>query len=213
MTRPKEMKILSDDEVKILLEMMLDVMPYPAKEMFVLNNINPEDSIRMQSLTKTFRNAREMGNQTLKDVSGKTKIPQYRIRAIEEGKLSEIKPKLLRQLSQYYDLDEWCLRWAVKNTELASGLGMLSWVELNKREKDLIVAALSDNEKLIMENMDDFFQGKTVVVVAHRLSTVKNADQIVVLEEGEIVENLPKVRNHNFKAWVNIMFVRNILMT
>jgi ATP-binding cassette subfamily B protein len=46
----------------------------------------------------------------------------------------------------------------------------------------------ANNEKLIMENMDDFFQGKTVVVVAHRLSTVKNADQIVVLEEGEIVE-------------------------
>ena len=36
--------------------------------------------------------------------------------------------------------------------------------------------------------MQDFFSGKTVVVVAHRLSTVKNADKIVVLHEGEIVE-------------------------
>lgn len=39
-----------------------------------------------------------------------------------------------------------------------------------------------------MENLDEFFKGKTVVVVAHRLSTVKNADQIVVLEKGKIVE-------------------------
>ena len=39
-----------------------------------------------------------------------------------------------------------------------------------------------------MENLVSFFKGKTVVVVAHRLSTVKNADQIVVLEKGEIVE-------------------------
>jgi ATP-binding cassette, subfamily B, bacterial len=46
----------------------------------------------------------------------------------------------------------------------------------------------ANNEKVIMENLDQFFKGKTVVVIAHRLSTVKNADQIVVLEKGKIVE-------------------------
>ena len=46
----------------------------------------------------------------------------------------------------------------------------------------------ANNEKIIMNNLNEFFQGRTVVVVAHRLSTVKNADQIVVLEKGEIVE-------------------------
>ncbi len=46
----------------------------------------------------------------------------------------------------------------------------------------------ANNEKVIMENLDRFFEGKTVVVIAHRLSTVKNADQIVVLEKGEVVE-------------------------
>lgn len=44
------------------------------------------------------------------------------------------------------------------------------------------------NERIIMENLDRFFEGRTVVVVAHRLSTVKKADQIVVLANGEIVE-------------------------
>lgn len=44
------------------------------------------------------------------------------------------------------------------------------------------------NERIIMENLNEFFHGRTVVVVAHRLSTVKNADQIVVLQNGEIVE-------------------------
>lgn len=43
-------------------------------------------------------------------------------------------------------------------------------------------------EKIITGNLNQFFSGRTVVVVAHRLSTVKNADQIVVLEKGEIVE-------------------------
>lgn len=44
------------------------------------------------------------------------------------------------------------------------------------------------NEKIIMENLNRFFLGRTVIVVAHRLSTVKNADQIIVLEKGEMVE-------------------------
>jgi len=46
----------------------------------------------------------------------------------------------------------------------------------------------SNNERAIMDNLERFFIGKTVLVIAHRLSTVKNADQIVVLEKGEIVE-------------------------
>lgn len=46
----------------------------------------------------------------------------------------------------------------------------------------------ANNEKEIMKNLDNFFCGKTVVVIAHRLSTVKNAHQIVVLENGKIVE-------------------------
>jgi len=50
----------------------------------------------------------------------------------------------------------------------------------------------ANNEKIIIENLQQFFQGKTVVVIAHRLSTVKHADQIVVLEQGRIVE----VGNH-----------------
>ena len=46
----------------------------------------------------------------------------------------------------------------------------------------------ANNERIIMDNLEDFFKGRTVIVVAHRLSTVKNADQIVVLEKGELVE-------------------------
>ena len=46
----------------------------------------------------------------------------------------------------------------------------------------------ANNEKAILENLQEFYKGKTVIVVAHRLSTVKNADQIVVLDKGTIVE-------------------------
>jgi ATP-binding cassette subfamily B protein len=46
----------------------------------------------------------------------------------------------------------------------------------------------ANNEKVILENLQTFFEGKTVLVVAHRLSTVKNADKIVVLDQGIIAE-------------------------
>jgi ATP-binding cassette subfamily B protein len=44
------------------------------------------------------------------------------------------------------------------------------------------------NERVVMENLQHFLKGKTVFVIAHRLSTVKNADQIIVIDQGKIVE-------------------------
>ncbi len=46
----------------------------------------------------------------------------------------------------------------------------------------------ANNEKRIIENLTKFFIGKTVIIIAHRLSTVKNADKIIVLKEGRVIE-------------------------
>ena len=46
----------------------------------------------------------------------------------------------------------------------------------------------ASNEKTIMDNLKEFYRGKTVVIVAHRLSTVQHADNIIVLDKGKIVE-------------------------
>jgi ATP-binding cassette subfamily B protein len=58
----------------------------------------------------------------------------------------------------------------------------------------------SNNEKVIMDNLKEFFTGKTVVVVAHRLSTVKNADNIVVMDKGRIIEQGTHVELNNLKG-------------
>lgn len=46
----------------------------------------------------------------------------------------------------------------------------------------------ANNEKIILDNLTNFYRGKTVVIVAHRLSTVQNADNIVVMDKGKIIE-------------------------
>lgn len=66
----------------------------------------------------------------------------------------------------------------------------------------------AENEKAIISNLKEFFRNKTVVVVAHRLSTVKDADQIVVIDSGRIVEQgkheeLIKRRGNYFKLVKN----------
>lgn len=66
----------------------------------------------------------------------------------------------------------------------------------------------ANNEKAIQENLLRFFKGKTVVVIAHRLSTVKNADQIIVLNKGEVVEQgshqeLTKQKGHYYELVKN----------
>jgi ATP-binding cassette subfamily B protein len=46
----------------------------------------------------------------------------------------------------------------------------------------------ANNEKIVIENLNWYFKGRTVVIIAHRLSTVKYADQLIVLDNGEVVE-------------------------
>ncbi len=66
----------------------------------------------------------------------------------------------------------------------------------------------ANNEKIIMENLNAFFSNKTAVIIAHRLSTVKNAHQIVVLDKGGIVETgthkeLTRLKGHYYNLVKN----------
>jgi len=72
----------------------------------------------------------------------------------------------------------------------------------------------ANNERQIMENLEEVFKGRTVLVIAHRLSTVKNADQILVMDKGRIIErgthaSLVALKGHYFHLVKNQLELGN----
>ena len=158
---PKETKILDDEEVHLLTSLVMAALPDGAKELLLSSKSNPENTIRMRSVRATFKNARESANESLKDTSQKTKIPQYRIRAIESGDVSYIKPNCLRTLSSYFRLDKWCARWASKNRELSERLGMPEWLNSGKTKGKRRNTGLSESDLTkITELVETFVESR-----------------------------------------------------
>lgn len=72
----------------------------------------------------------------------------------------------------------------------------------------------ANNELIIMNNLEEFYKDKTALIIAHRLSTVKNADQIIVLDKGEVIERgtheeLTLLRNAYYKLVKNQLELGN----
>ena len=120
--------------------------------------------------------------------------------AVDDGEINEGR---LQQAAQIACIEDYILSLPLKYNTLIGqdGVGFSQ----GQKQRILIARAVyknpeyifldeatnaldANNERAIVENLMEFYRGKTVVVVAHRLSTVKNADQLIVLEKGSIVE-------------------------
>ena len=120
--------------------------------------------------------------------------------AVDDGKIDKERLKKAAEIANIYD---YIMGLPLKfNTKIGrDGVGLSQ----GQKQRILIARAVyknpryifldeatnaldAENERVIVENLNEFYQGRTVVVVAHRLSTVKNADQIIVLGHGKILE-------------------------
>lgn len=120
--------------------------------------------------------------------------------AVDDG---EVDKKRLVHAAELANIKEFIMKLPLKfDTKIgADGIGLSQ----GQKQRILIARAIyknpnyifldeatnaldANNEKSIVENLSEFYKGKTVIVVAHRLSTVKNADQIIVMDSGQIVE-------------------------
>jgi len=115
----------------------------------------------------------------------------------------EIDIKRLRKAAQIANIDDFVSNLPLSYNTVIGQEGQ--GISQGQRQRILIARAIyknpqfifldeatnaldANNEKVILDNLDQFYEGKTAIVVAHRLSTVKNANQIVVLDNGEVVE-------------------------
>ncbi len=116
---------------------------------------------------------------------------------------NEIDPERLREAARIACIDDYVMSLPLKyDTKIGrDGVGLSQ----GQKQRILIARAVyrnpdfifldeatnaldARNERAIVENLDVFYRGRTVVVVAHRLSTVRNADRIIVLDGGRVVE-------------------------
>lgn len=121
--------------------------------------------------------------------------------AVDDG---EIDVERLEKAAQIANIHDYIMNLPLKyNTQIGrNGIG----ISQGQKQRILIARAVykcpdfifldeatnsldAKNERAIVENLNEFYKGRTVIVVAHRLSTVKNADQIIVLDRGTVVES------------------------
>lgn len=118
-------QILDNDQVKEMSRHLRGIFPQGADQ--VLSNGLIDSTVRMLSISQTFKEVRERTGKTIKETAKELNVPQYRLRAIETGKVKEILPEILRGYSKFLGIDEWCLQWAKKNKSLAIKFGMVEW--------------------------------------------------------------------------------------
>ena len=120
----KKTSILSDAEVKIVTREIRRIL---GREFFARikgSHVRMGDTVRWSSLRARCEEAREKRGVTLKEVSSELKIPQYRLRAVEQGSFSELKPEFVHRYFQYLGIESWVTRWARGNADLARRSGI-----------------------------------------------------------------------------------------
>lgn len=113
--------ILNTAEIRLLdREVRGLIASYPGPEAHLDRS---EDSIRWHALGTRCAEAR--GARGIREVSVALGVPQYRLRAIERGHLSEVRPDLARRYFHFLGIEAWVARWRRANPELARRAGLL----------------------------------------------------------------------------------------
>jgi hypothetical protein len=119
----KGQRILNADEVEFLSGATLQFLRRNlAGNMFSQTAI--EESVRFDVLAKRCSTRREAKGLSVPQLSRLLKVPQYRLKAVDQGRLHDVDPTVLRKYVDHLGLGSWFRRWARENRELVSRLGL-----------------------------------------------------------------------------------------
>jgi hypothetical protein len=116
--------ILTDREVKLMESEALRFMGPQYAVLFADKGASFRNIVRLTSIGTRCRQARDERGLDLRGASAATGIPQYRLRAIEQGSLAYITPDLAAKYFRFLNIGPWVQRWARANRDLAASLGV-----------------------------------------------------------------------------------------
>jgi len=120
-TGPREFP--TDAEVEEVARLMIENFPPGAAQMLAGYGIDPRDGIRFHAVATRCREMRERRGLTIKAAAHELRVPQYRLRAIEDGRTHQIEPDVLARYLALLNLGRWFARWMAYNPALAAKLG------------------------------------------------------------------------------------------
>jgi ribosome-binding protein aMBF1 (putative translation factor) len=120
----KRTSILTDDEVAFVTQELGRALGPESSEIIKSYGLVMSDTVRWGSLRARCEEEREKRGLSLKDISSTLKIPQYRLRAIEQGTLREMKAEFAHRYFRHLGIESWAKRWARGNADLARRSGI-----------------------------------------------------------------------------------------
>jgi hypothetical protein len=120
----RQTSILSDAEVALLTSIAVKRLEESFGDNPYCNAQSMEDIIRWSALRARCEQERKKRGLSLKDVSLRLKIPQYRLRAIEYGELAAFQPEMAREYFGFLGIEHWVARWRKANREMAERAGL-----------------------------------------------------------------------------------------
>jgi hypothetical protein len=123
MKRVKRTSILSDADVRVLTAGVKKLLPGDLPE-HLLSRVNIEAGIRFGAVAAKCRERRERRGLTVKEAARQLRVPQFRLNAIEGGRLSEVRADVLLAYVAFLELRPWLVRWRRANPSLSRQLGL-----------------------------------------------------------------------------------------
>ncbi|MFQ5906699.1 MAG: helix-turn-helix domain-containing protein [bacterium] len=121
----RKTSILSDAEVAAAVGLIRSQLKASFGDIVDLSDGRIEDMIRWSALGARCEHERDKRGLSVRDISLRLKIPQYRLKAIESGILGKFEPEMARQYFRFLGIQAWLTRWGKANRELARRAGVI----------------------------------------------------------------------------------------
>jgi|GEM_PF-3508349 len=124
--RTLQRRILSEDDIVSLTDRFRDMMNRSGLEQLLRYGIDPEEYFRFMAVATRLGERREAKGLDIKTVANRLKVPQYRLRDVENCRVNKLLPDVLTAYVDYLGLKSWFGRWKKGNPEIVARLGLES---------------------------------------------------------------------------------------